>query len=134
MSVEVIGAGDRVRPEELAAFLRRYRDQVILCEGGPHILGELVVADLVDEIFLTLAPQVIGRDGDRLGLVEGIALDPGDARWHALASVRRAGRPPLPPLPPGDRRRRVMSDRPERPDRKPAQRRRPWHDQPIGRQ
>jgi riboflavin biosynthesis pyrimidine reductase len=91
VGVEVIGSGDRVRPDELAAFIARYRDQVVLSEGGPHIMGELVAADLVDEIFLTLAPQVIGRDGDRLGLAEGVGLEPGDARWHTLASVKRAG-------------------------------------------
>jgi riboflavin biosynthesis pyrimidine reductase len=89
--VEVIGSGDGVRPAELASFLARYRDQVVLCEGGPHIMGELVAADLVDEIFLTLAPQVIGRARDRLGLAEGVGLEPGDARWHALASVKRSG-------------------------------------------
>jgi riboflavin biosynthesis pyrimidine reductase len=55
------------------------------------VVGSLVAADLVDEIFLTLAPQVIGRAGDRLGLVEGVGLAPGEARWHELASVKRAG-------------------------------------------
>ncbi len=91
VSVEIVGAGDRVLPVELATFLARYRGQVVLSEGGPHLVGSLVGADLVDEIFLTVAPQVIGRDGDRLGLAEGIGLAPVDARWHTLASVRRAG-------------------------------------------
>jgi riboflavin biosynthesis pyrimidine reductase len=91
VSVDVVGSGDRVTPDELATFLSRYRDQVVLSEGGPHLVGSLVAADLVDEIFLTLAPQVIGRDGDRLGLVEGVGLTPADAHWHELASVRRAG-------------------------------------------
>jgi riboflavin biosynthesis pyrimidine reductase len=89
--VEVVGSGDRVRPDELSSFLARYRGQVVLSEGGPHLLAGLVAADLVDEIFLTLAPQVIGHDGDRLGLVEGVRLPAGDARWHELASVKRAG-------------------------------------------
>jgi riboflavin biosynthesis pyrimidine reductase len=89
--VEAVGSGERVLPDELAAFLARYSGQVVLCEGGPHLVGSLVGADLVDEMFLTVAPQVIGRDGDRLGLVEGIGLAPADARWHELASVKRAG-------------------------------------------
>jgi riboflavin biosynthesis pyrimidine reductase len=89
--VEVVGSADRIAPEELATFLTRYREQVVLTEGGPHLLGNLVAADRVDEIFLTLAPQVIGRDEDRLGLAEGVGLSPDDARWHELASVKRAG-------------------------------------------
>ena len=91
VTVEVVGGGESVLPEELKSFLARYRGQVVLSEGGPHLAGGLVAADLVSEIFLTLAPQVIGRDGDRLGLVEGIGLTPDDARWQALASVKRAG-------------------------------------------
>ena len=91
VTVEVVGSGDRVLPDELASFLNRYRDQVVLSEGGPHLVGSLVAADLVDEIFLTLAPQVIGRDGDRLALVEGVGFTPAHARWHELASVKRAG-------------------------------------------
>ena len=39
----------------------------------------------------TIAPQVIGRERGRLGLVEGIALAPDEARWHDLVSVKRAG-------------------------------------------
>ena len=91
VAVEVVGSGDRVGPDELAAFLDRYRGQVVLCEGGPHLVGTLVAADLVDDIFLTVAPQLIGRDGHRLGLVEGLGLAPADGRWQELASIKRAG-------------------------------------------
>jgi riboflavin biosynthesis pyrimidine reductase len=91
VTAEVVGSGNRVMPDELASFLRRYHGQVVLSEGGPHLVGSLVAADRVDEIFLTLAPQVIGRDDDRLGLAEGVGLTPADARWHELASVKRAG-------------------------------------------
>lgn len=90
--VEIVaaGGGERVRPEQIARFLERYRGGLVLCEGGPHLLGDLVSADIVDELFLTVAPQLLGRDGDRLGLVEGVALAPADARWFTLASVKRA--------------------------------------------
>ena len=36
VAVEVAGAGDRVSPADLAAFLGRFAGQVVLCEGGPH--------------------------------------------------------------------------------------------------
>jgi riboflavin biosynthesis pyrimidine reductase len=63
----------------------------ILIEGGPRLLGEFYARRLVDEQFLTLAPQVAGREyGDgRLGLVMGQAFPPGGARWGALTDVRR---------------------------------------------
>ena len=67
--------------------------RVALCEGGPHLFGELLLARLVDELFLTVAPQAIGRDATvhRLGLIEGTSFGEGQGRWAELASVRRAG-------------------------------------------
>lgn len=35
----------------------------LVCEGGPHLHGELIAAGLVDELFVTLAPQLIGVNG-----------------------------------------------------------------------
>jgi riboflavin biosynthesis pyrimidine reductase len=63
----------------------------ILIEGGPRLLGEFYARRLVDEQFLTLAPQIAGRDdGDgRLSLVMGQAFAPGSARWGSLTDVRR---------------------------------------------
>lgn len=34
--------------------------QSLLCEGGPTLLGALLAAGLVDELFLTLAPTLVG--------------------------------------------------------------------------
>jgi riboflavin biosynthesis pyrimidine reductase len=63
----------------------------ILIEGGPQLLGEFYAHGLVDEQFLTLAPQIAGREyGDgRLSLVMGQAFPPGNARWGVLTDVRR---------------------------------------------
>lgn len=65
----------------------------ILVEGGPRLLGNFYAEDLLDEQFLTLAPQIAGREGRdrRLSLVMGTAFAPGDARWGTLADVRRGG-------------------------------------------
>jgi riboflavin biosynthesis pyrimidine reductase len=56
------------------------------------LFGQLLRANLVDELFLTVAPQVVGRDeaARRLSLVEGVSFG-GQGRWASLASVRRAG-------------------------------------------
>lgn len=90
VAVEIVGSGERVSPGELASFLDRYRGQVVLCEGGPHLLGDLVAADVVDELFLTVAPQLIGRGTDRLTLLEGLGLQPDQGRWQQLVSIKRA--------------------------------------------
>lgn len=37
----------------------------ILCEGGPKLHRDLLAADLVDELSLTLAPTVVGGEGQR---------------------------------------------------------------------
>jgi riboflavin biosynthesis pyrimidine reductase len=91
VAIEVAGSGEEVSAAAIASFLDRYRGQVVLCEGGPHLLGDLVEADVVDELFLTVSPQVLGRDDGRLGLVEGMALPADRARWQELVSVKRAG-------------------------------------------
>ena len=63
----------------------------ILIEGGPRLLGEFYARRLVDEQFLTLAPQIAGRDcGDgRLSLVMGQVFPPGGAPWGTLIDLRR---------------------------------------------
>ena len=65
--------------------------KLILVEGGPRLLGEFYAQRLLDEQFLTLAPQIAGRDeGDgRLSLVMGKTFAPRDARWGNLIDVRR---------------------------------------------
>lgn len=37
-----------------------------LCEGGPHILGELTASDLVDELCLTVSPVLAGAGAGRI--------------------------------------------------------------------
>jgi riboflavin biosynthesis pyrimidine reductase len=75
----------------LAAVGRLNAGNRILIEGGPRLLGEFYARRLVDEQFLTLAPQIAGReDGDgRPSLVMGQAFPPGAARWGTLTDLRR---------------------------------------------
>ena len=51
----------------LTTVLRRLRSdfavEVLLCEGGPMMFGSLLDEDLVDELFLTLAPKLTGGGG-----------------------------------------------------------------------
>jgi riboflavin biosynthesis pyrimidine reductase len=91
--VESVAAGGPLSGADVIGVISRLGAGVALVEGGPHLLAEFVAADLLDELFLTIAPQLVGRGhdhGDRLGLVEGIALSADAARWHNLVSVRRS--------------------------------------------
>ena len=93
MKVEAVGSGDRVPAGAILELVRQTGARLALCEGGPHLFGELLRARLIDELFLTLAPQVIGRDAyaHRLGLVEGTSFGESHGRWSKLLAVRRAG-------------------------------------------
>jgi riboflavin biosynthesis pyrimidine reductase len=85
-------AGDAgVLPAAIVDAIRGTGARLALCEGGPHLFGELLRAQLIDELFLTVAPQVVGRtpENRRLSFAEGVDLDNG--RWARLQSVRRAG-------------------------------------------
>jgi riboflavin biosynthesis pyrimidine reductase len=91
--VEIAGSGDGVAAARLIDIAGSIGAQLILCEGGPHLIGDLLGAGLLDELFLTIAPQIAGRDNGspRMGLVEGIAFKVTHAPWADLVSVRRAG-------------------------------------------
>lgn len=38
----------------------------VLCEGGPHVLGEITQARLLDELCLTITPHLAGGDAVRI--------------------------------------------------------------------
>jgi riboflavin biosynthesis pyrimidine reductase len=65
--------------------------KLILVEGGPQLLGAFYAEHLLDEQFLTLAPQIAGRDvGDqRLSLVMGRTFAPRRPLWGTLIDLRR---------------------------------------------
>ena len=66
-------------------------DGMILLEGGAQLMGNFFEENRLDELFLTFAPQVAGRDEtlERPGLVSGILLAPEHARWGTLVSIKR---------------------------------------------
>ena len=55
--------------------LRARRDvRVVLCEGGPRVVGALLAQGLLDELFLTLSPLLVG--GGVKNVIEGPGLSP----------------------------------------------------------
>lgn len=69
------------------------RDDVILVEGGPQLIGGFFAEQRLDELFLTLAPQIAGRDDsvERPGLVAGKTFAPEDPLWGRLVGIKRGG-------------------------------------------
>ena len=63
----------------------------VLVEGGPRLLGSFYNERLIDEQFLSLAPQLSGRVfGDpRMSLVMGKLFAPRNPLWGKLIDVRR---------------------------------------------
>jgi riboflavin biosynthesis pyrimidine reductase len=63
-----------------------------LVEGGPRLMDSFFAENCLDELFLTLAPQVAGRDEThpRPGFVQGTLFAPEHPRWGKLVSTRRA--------------------------------------------
>jgi riboflavin biosynthesis pyrimidine reductase len=73
-------------------LLRRRGFAVLLSEGGPHVMGNLIEHGLLDEAFITISPVVAGRAAERrLGMVEGVELLPAHGVWSRLLSARRHG-------------------------------------------
>ncbi|WP_438874460.1 pyrimidine reductase family protein [Symbioplanes lichenis] len=80
---EIIEVGDdAVDLAAMVAGLHARGATQLLCEGGPHLLGALVAADLIDELCLTVSPVLTGGGAGR------IATGPdGPPRRMALRSV-----------------------------------------------
>jgi riboflavin-specific deaminase-like protein len=56
----------------LALLRERYGVRTLLVEGGPTLLASVVASGALDELFLTLAPKLVGGDGE-IGILEGAA-------------------------------------------------------------
>jgi riboflavin-specific deaminase-like protein len=64
---EVVRIGDdEVDLDELAVALHDRGLSRVLCEGGPRLNGALLARDLVDEVFVTLAPVLVGGGAPRI--------------------------------------------------------------------
>lgn len=83
-----------ITPEEIVRILHEdFGVDLLLHEGGPMLFGDFVKANLIDELFLTIAPQMAGRDStpDRPGLIRKAAFSPDDAPWLNLLSAKISG-------------------------------------------
>jgi riboflavin biosynthesis pyrimidine reductase len=72
---------------------RTGKSELVLIEAGPRLMSDFFAERLLDELFLTLAPQVAGRDGtiERPGLVSGKLFAPEHPVWGTLVGLKRGG-------------------------------------------
>lgn len=92
-TVKAIGERPPLNLSAIIDILRAAGNELILCEGGPRLFGELLKARAVDEIFLTISPRLAGQPADqqRLSLVEGVPLLPESVVGCKVLTVRKAG-------------------------------------------
>jgi riboflavin biosynthesis pyrimidine reductase len=84
-------SGSIAPPEILQLLHSQFGVETLLHEGGPTLFGQFLAAEVVDELFLTLSPQIAGRKGDaiRPALVHGVEFVPDSAPWFQLLSVKQ---------------------------------------------
>ncbi len=83
-----------LEPQSVLKLLtEEYGIQSVLFEGGPKLLGAFLQANVIDEMFLTTAPQLVGHGAqhERPSLVEGYGFMPQTAPWLELRSLKRSG-------------------------------------------
>jgi riboflavin biosynthesis pyrimidine reductase len=88
-----LGPDDGIDWAALLVALRARGITSLLSEGGARVYGELIKARLIDEVFLTRSPIIVGNPADapRTSLVEGVAFHPDSPPHLELLSVRRFG-------------------------------------------
>lgn len=89
----VQGEGSISAQAILKAVSEIHQSDMLLVEGGPQLMGDFFAEQCLDELFLTLAPQVAGRDSsiERPGFVAGKSFAPVHPVWGTLTSVKRGG-------------------------------------------
>jgi riboflavin biosynthesis pyrimidine reductase len=63
-------------PGALGELRERHGIATLLCEGGPHLAGDLVRTATLDELFLTVSPLLAGGPDAALRILAGEELEP----------------------------------------------------------
>lgn len=78
--------------KQLSKDLYRNGYKHVLVEGGPTLLGSFLKENLIDEIFLTIAPKIYGsKSQNTLTLVEGVFFKPQQIKTLSLVSLKKIG-------------------------------------------
>lgn len=92
-TLAVASESDSVEIDKAMAIVRARGHDLILSEGGPNLLGQLLHRRILDELFLTISPTLLGRtvSESRPGLVEGVDLFSRPAPRMQVLSIRKHG-------------------------------------------
>ena len=77
---------------DLAAAVRMLGERGlnrVLTEGGPDLFGDLIAADLVDELCLTISPRLVGVPAGRIAGTSQ-ELDPRMLRLESVVHAENA--------------------------------------------
>lgn len=74
--------------KQLVQLLQKENLKHVFIDGGPQLLASLFKEGLIDEVFLTIAPKIIGNEQNKtLTMVEGILFKPSQIKNFKLVSV-----------------------------------------------
>ena len=78
--------------QALKVLTAEHAVDLLLVEGGPTLNHALISRNLADELFLTLAPKLLGGSrNEALGILKGQRVSPEEPRLVNLLSVHAAG-------------------------------------------
>ncbi|GHO74038.1 hypothetical protein KSD_18090 [Ktedonobacter sp. SOSP1-85] len=86
--------GGNIRAQNILTLVEQAcHGQLFLTEGGPQLLNVFLSEGQLDELFLTLAPQLAGHihNDQRPAVVMGAHFAPERPLWSTLQSVRLVG-------------------------------------------
>lgn len=92
-TVHVLPGDAALEPSDMAGLLHvDYGVKLLLHEGGPTLFSSFLRESLLDELFLTVAPQIVGRGrtGERPAFSGPLGLPSEQAIWGTLLSVKWA--------------------------------------------
>lgn len=73
-----------------SSYLYKNNFKTILVEGGPLLLASFLKQNLIDEVFLTIAPKILGNEnGSTLTMVEGYLFPPEKIKKLHLLSIKK---------------------------------------------
>lgn len=89
--VDEVVEDDNIDLRNVIGVLRSRGDGMILSEGGPTVTSQLLDLHLLDELFLTISPVLMGRTRSefRPGLADGVDLLRDGPAVGEVLSVRR---------------------------------------------